>query len=583
MDDDLNKENEKLIREYEEIFLVIRKYQTIIPKIVKSMDLDKINQLSKEHPFYMILINFNWQIYSLSDSVIMMNSLNRYNEASLFLRTMMETTLLLQYLNQFPQEAKRWLEFQDLWLLKFSKKDEYQRYISLDYPKFIRYLQEKGYGQVIQHINKRNFRKAKKFDPGFIRQFVDHERFFTDGTNYQQRQGSNALYDILSKYSHPSFVVFEGPYKDIEIELENIKIALNFVDVICKLFCIEFKDFLPKEMTFELKLLNLCIVKIFDKKQYDSLIDRMMDSDISKETLEKIKNDGLMEQPYKKGMRIQFDASGPLDKELSDEYILEMDTNKEVMERFLLMQSTFYSISDNIKKIYRSIDEEKLINAGKDRWFLNILSSFHRVISCFIDSIIMVNHYKKYSEASSLLRYIIESTFIVQYLYQYPTEVKRWLELQDMFVLRHTKGQDNRGYMNTNLSQFKKYLMEKGYSEVVNEINQSNYEDAKWFSPSFIRKMVDYKRLFHTDDKSMNDTIRDLYDIESKHIHPSVRYFFLKNKRDLKQEVDIITIAYSFFDVFNEILLTEYGELVPKDMKNNVESLIEKANKIIFP
>ena len=42
------------------------------------------------------------------------------------------------------------------------------------------------------------------------------------------------------------------------------------------------------------------------------------------------------------------------------------------------------------------------------------------------------------------------------------------------------------------------------------------------------------------------------------------------------------TITYLFFDAVNEILLSEYGELIPEDMKNDVESLIKKANENIY-
>lgn len=262
-------ENEKLIQEYNEIFILFRKYQMIMPQLIKSMDLENIDKSEKRH-FHKVLINLHWHIYSLSDSVIMMNACLRYNEAGLFLRTIMEISLLLQYMYQYPEEAERWIEFQELFLCKSSKKDEYMK---LNYNEFIDYLDKNGYEQVIRLIDEKNFRNAKMFTPGFIRQFVDHERFFSDGTNMQLRQGSNNLYDILSKYSHPSVAAFEGPSKDIEIELENIQMALNFVDIICRIFYSEFENLLSKEMLTELDLLNISIMRIFDKKQYDSLID----------------------------------------------------------------------------------------------------------------------------------------------------------------------------------------------------------------------------------------------------------------------------------------------------------------------
>jgi len=100
----INMENEDLIREYEEIFILFRKYHMIMPQLIKSIDLKSIDKGEKRH-FHKVLINLHWHIYSLSDSVIMMNACLKYNEAGLFLRTMMENSLLLQYLYQYPEEA----------------------------------------------------------------------------------------------------------------------------------------------------------------------------------------------------------------------------------------------------------------------------------------------------------------------------------------------------------------------------------------------------------------------------------------------------------------------------------------------
>jgi hypothetical protein len=572
----INMENEELIREYEGIFILLHKYHMILPQLIKSMDLESIDKGKKRH-FHKVLINLQWHIYSLSDSVIRMNACLKYNEAGLFLRTMMENYLLLQYLYQYPEEAKRWIEFQELFLNESSEKDEYMK---LKYDEFIDYLDKKEYKQVIQLIDERNFHNAKMFNPGFIRQFVDHELFFSDGTNMQLQQGSNNLYDILSKYSHPSVAAFEGPSKDIEIELENIKLALNFVDIICRIFYSEFNNLLSKEMLTELDLLNLSIMRVFDKKQYGILIDlATKDSNISKEAIQKMKNDGLLVQPYEMGMRIHLEVDGPLDQKLLDEYAFEMDKDKDTMEKLLKLHGFFYSISDKIKTIYKNLDADKIEDIGEERLFLQILFMFHRVISCFIDSIIHLNCYKKYSEVNALSRYVMESSFLIYYFHQYPYEAKRWLDFQNISLLRHTEKKDNWWYRDLDFLDFKSYLLEKGYSEIANNINPNNFKGAKWFAPSFIRKKVNYDRLFNTTEKEIRWSVKDLYNLKSMFIHPSIATSLYKNKRNINQELGTLTITYLFFDAVNEILLSEYGDLIPEDMKNDVEALINKANE----
>ncbi len=141
---------------------------------------------------------------------------------------------------------------------------------------------------------------------------------------------------------------------------------------------------------------------------------------------------------------------------------------------------------------------------------------------------------------------------------------------------------DNWWYSDLDFLGFKSYLLEKGYLEIAENINQDDFEKAKWFAPSFVQKNVDYARLFNMPEKEIRWAVKDLYNLKSMFIHPSIATSLYKNKRNINQELGTLTITYLFFDAVNEILLSDYGELIPEDMKNDVESLIKKANENIW-
>ncbi len=306
------------------------------------------------------------------------------------------------------------------------------------------------------------------------------------------------------------------------------------------------------------------------------------DSNISKEEIQKMKNNGLLVQLYEPGMRTEIKMDGPLDKELLNEYELEIEKNHDIMEKLLKLQGFFYSISDKIKNIYKNLYADKIDEIGENRLFLQILFMFHRIIHSFIDSIIHVNCYKKYSEANALSRYVMESTFLIYYLHQYHYEAKRWLDFQNISLQRHMEKKDDWWYGDLEFLDFKSFLLENGYSEIADSINQHNFKGAKWFAPSFIQKKVNYENLLNTPEKEILWSVKDLYSLKSMFIHPSIVTSFYNNKRNINQELGTLTITYLFFDAVNEILLSEYGKLIPEDMKNDVESLIKKANENIY-
>lgn len=259
--------NDETIKEYQEVLSVLKSYLELIPKVYKSMDIKKLEAIQKEQPHLIVINRLHWHVWSFCDSVIMMNTYRKYAESNMLLRYIFEATLLIQYFHQYPYEAKRWLDLQEITIGK-----DYDNYKKMNCKDFIAFLRKNNYIDIISKITKDNYKGAKWLNPVFIRQNIDHNRFFTDAPNDELIDGSNQFYSIMSKYAHPSLTIFEYNGKnEIEYELELIKMALNFFDVTNRTFLAEFENFISKEMKEEMEIHILKNIEIFDKKLYNNL------------------------------------------------------------------------------------------------------------------------------------------------------------------------------------------------------------------------------------------------------------------------------------------------------------------------
>jgi len=88
-------------QEYDEIYMILLMYHKKYPMAIKEIDRKMIESINLNDPKLTAIINLHWQLFSLSDSVIMMNTNRNYRGASIILRNMMEITLLIQYFDKY--------------------------------------------------------------------------------------------------------------------------------------------------------------------------------------------------------------------------------------------------------------------------------------------------------------------------------------------------------------------------------------------------------------------------------------------------------------------------------------------------
>jgi len=105
-------------QEYDEIFMILHMYHEKYPLAIKEIDSKKFESINFDNQKLTAIINLHWQLFSLSDSVIMMNTNRNYRGASIILRNMMEITLLIQYFDKYPDEARRWNDYQRILINK---------------------------------------------------------------------------------------------------------------------------------------------------------------------------------------------------------------------------------------------------------------------------------------------------------------------------------------------------------------------------------------------------------------------------------------------------------------------------------
>ena len=127
-------------QEYDEIFMILHMYHEKYPLAIKEIDSKKFESINFDNQKLTAIINLHWQLFSLSDSVIMMNTNRNYRGASIILRNMMEITLLIQYFDKYPDEARRWNDYQRILINKGIDKKTYNKYIHLTF---------KGYKELI--------------------------------------------------------------------------------------------------------------------------------------------------------------------------------------------------------------------------------------------------------------------------------------------------------------------------------------------------------------------------------------------------------------------------------------------------
>lgn len=557
-------------QEYDEIFMILHMYHEKYPLAIKEIDSKKFESINFDNQKLTAIINLHWQLFSLSDSVIMMNTNRNYRGASIILRNMMEITLLIQYFDKYPDEARRWNDYQRILINKGIDKKTYNKYIHLTFKGYKELIKNKGYRDTF-HITKKYYKKALTFNPSFIRWNIDYEKCFPDVTNNDQILISSNYYDILCKDAHLSFTLFKPLDKDIEVELEHLMTALSFTEIVLKIIFKEIRPFIPEETAKEMHLLLLSMLKVLDKKTFDRIIDEMAESlEKEKVNFQEFKTKGFIQLPLHNEQKIDHNANFSLRDDLVKDYQTEKKQNPKRTNFYFDLQKRYCGISDKITHIINDVDINE-IEGTENKELLTVLSAILFNNNILVYTIIEFNYYRKYSESQAILRFIVESAQMVLYFHQHPYEIERWGNLQQLFIQRFVFNENIKWYAEMDYKGFMSYLQEKKYQkDIFDLIDEKNYSYAKWFSPSFIHRQIDYGMIFK--EKDIKGEFHELAEIISLHSHPSIAMSLYKNERLIDNEIFILVNAYEMYIAMVEVILTRYQKYF---QKQKVDDLIE--------
>jgi hypothetical protein len=151
------------------------------------------NKKFKETYFYQVTELLHRKIISLVESIIVLNRNYKYAESRMILRNVFETGIFILYLQQYPNESIRWMNWNNL---PMADKDKIPR----KYEDFKKFLENNGYTDTVSILTKKNCNLIRNFSPSFIRDMVFGNNPNYDGTDFKE------FYDLVCKFSHPSFV-----------------------------------------------------------------------------------------------------------------------------------------------------------------------------------------------------------------------------------------------------------------------------------------------------------------------------------------------------------------------------------------
>ena len=173
-------------------------------KIINTLDLLKRihvniianarkNQKFKETYFYQVTELLHRKIISLVESIIVLNRNYKYAESRMILRNVFETGIFILYLQQYPYESIRWMNWNNLPIVDKDK-------IPKKYEDFKKFLEDNDYAKTVGILTKKNCNSIRNFSPSFIRGMA-----FSNNPNYAGKDFME-FYDLVCKFSHPSFV-----------------------------------------------------------------------------------------------------------------------------------------------------------------------------------------------------------------------------------------------------------------------------------------------------------------------------------------------------------------------------------------
>lgn len=210
------------------------------------------NKKFKENYFYQVVEQLHRKVISLAESVIILNRNYKYAEAQMIQRNIFETAIFILYLQKFPFEGERWLNWNNL---PFSDKEN----VPKKYEEYKWYLIDRGRTETVAMMNKSNHLSIRNFSPAFIRDMAFRDHPDLQGDDFKE------YYERVCKFSHPSFLsMMKNDRLDIaskeDIEKSVLFILLEsstiFVDVLTNFIDTHIKETFEKAYTQQKGLLS---------------------------------------------------------------------------------------------------------------------------------------------------------------------------------------------------------------------------------------------------------------------------------------------------------------------------------------
>lgn len=214
--------------------------------------------------------------FKLFETVFYLNCRRNYIESKIVQRIILENTLLIRYLGEYPEECKRWWEYQQIMAESIFSGDGMRKYYTVNpekfesdilegyvtiesvfeggglklyreigFDEFCNYLEENDYEKVKNQITKQNFEGAKFFKPKFLMKSLKEKGIETP----------EDLYSELSEFVHPNIDHAKKTrlVRNIQEESKMLKSSLQQFEKQIKVLLSEYGQYINEDKKEDLK------------------------------------------------------------------------------------------------------------------------------------------------------------------------------------------------------------------------------------------------------------------------------------------------------------------------------------------
>lgn len=494
---------------------------------------------NKEFKYFdFTMFNLFRYIVNMTDISFIMAEKNKWSEAGIFLRTNLEQMELMQYFNEYPDEAKRWLiQNRDSKILNAAKTLSNSK----EYKKYLNKYEFNGSSDKI--ITNKNWKNIRDFKPNFIADFIQHKFPVNDFYPDDIEDHFRYVRDVLSMDVHPTVIAFSPPTDLYVHELWYKRNAIVIFESAFQLMVFHFHDYFQGEILKDFVRLNTAVKKYFFFPSLD------IKTDLS-EGLEK----GLFHYCIKEDIIKLIEYVDALNGNLLQPVLIPniniiagptiQDADTIITESKCLL--------DSISNQIGAIDNKNLYYLDvQAHHFIYFAFLFINHIIGLLESIYVLHQKNDYCCAGQLMRLILEENQLITYMSKYPGEIIRWNDLNMMSGRAYYQNdnqkdgnpnlnkEDSEKYKQINYAKFEQYLNDNNYRDALTILNKNNFSGMKWFSPSFIRNIISM-------DKITNDDLAHHYGFLSKMFHPSEIPEIFSGDRDIRLEFSGIFLCLGY-------------------------------------